>query len=57
LIEHCVLNNLECLYPVDNALPANLTDKREIAAWIYELNLNLIQQADIVMANVNDFRG
>lgn len=53
----CEANNLEGLYPLDNELPKEITAPRDIAAWIYQANIGLIQQADYVMANVENFRG
>ena len=44
------------LYPLDNEAPKNLSGA-ELALWIYRANINLIQQADMVAANVNAFRG
>lgn len=44
------------LYPLDNALPPGLQGP-EAARWICEANLALIRQADVVLANLNDFRG
>jgi nucleoside 2-deoxyribosyltransferase len=44
------------LYPLDNTLPAGLAG-REAAQWIYAQNLRLLQHADLVMANLNTFRG
>ena len=42
-------HNMEGLYPADNNL---LTSKN-----IFDANIELINQADIVIANINDFRG
>lgn len=44
------------LYPLDHALPAGLAGA-EAARWICEANCALIRQADVVLANLNDFRG
>lgn len=43
-------------YPLDHAAPADLSG-RALAQWIYEANIGLIQRADMVMANLNPFRG
>ena len=43
------------LYPLDNEI--EFTSKRETAKKIYEANVKLIKEADIVIANLNDFRG
>lgn len=44
------------LYPLDNEAPRSLSGS-ELALWIYRANISLIQQADMVAANVNAFRG
>jgi nucleoside 2-deoxyribosyltransferase len=44
------------LYPLDNVTPAELGG-RDLAEWIYRANIELIRQADLVMANLNVFRG
>lgn len=41
---------------MDNTPPPNLTGKR-LANWIFQANIDLIDQADLVMANLNPFRG
>lgn len=46
----------EGLYPLDNDAPANLP-ARALAHWIYEANIALIRQCDLVMANLEPFRG
>lgn len=57
LKEHCEKNDLIGLYPLDNELPKDLKTGSEIAAWIYQANVSLIEEADIIMANMNNFRG
>jgi nucleoside 2-deoxyribosyltransferase len=52
----CALHGFEGLFPLDNAAPPGLSG-RALAHWIYEANLGLIARADLVMANLNDFRG
>lgn len=52
----CNKYGFQGLYPLDNQAPRNLSGK-ELARWICQANLALINQADIVMANVNPFRG
>ncbi|MGP1615012.1 MAG: nucleoside 2-deoxyribosyltransferase [Pollutimonas bauzanensis] len=52
----CQKYGFEGLYPLDNAAPRNLTTL-ELARWIYRANIALLEQADIVMANLNAFRG
>lgn len=44
------------LYPLDKAAPAGLCGP-DTARWIYEANINLLRRADMVMANLDDFRG
>lgn len=44
------------LYPLDNNAPAHLTGKA-LAQWICDANLQRVREADIVMANLNAFRG
>lgn len=44
------------LYPLDNVVDFN-QDKRKIAQDIFKANVNLINQSDIVIANLNAFRG
>ncbi|WP_028239760.1 nucleoside 2-deoxyribosyltransferase [Stutzerimonas azotifigens] len=45
------------LYPLDKQVPAHITTAREQAAWIYRANLELLEQADAVLADLNFFRG
>ena len=52
----CNKYGFEGLYPLDNEAPKNLSGA-ELALWIYRANIKLIQQADLVAANVNAFRG
>lgn len=52
----CLAQGFEGLYPLDNSLPAGLSG-RAAAQWIYEQNVGLIRRADLVMANLNVFRG
>ena len=44
------------LYPLDNVIDFN-QEKNKIAQDIYKANVNLINQSDIVIANINPFRG
>lgn len=44
------------LYPLDNIVNFN-QEKRKIAQDIYIANVKLINQCDIVIANLNSFRG
>lgn len=52
----CAQAGLVGLYPLDNALPADLAGA-EAARWIYQQNVALIQRSDAVLANLNPFRG
>lgn len=49
LKELCAKYGFEGLYPLDN----ECANAREI----FQANLELIRQSDIIMANINDFRG
>lgn len=53
--ELCTKYGFEGLYPLDNEI--EFTTKKETAKVIFEANINLIQNSDIVIANLNDFRG
>jgi hypothetical protein len=44
------------LYPLDGQLLSSL-QRQDAARWIYSANIELIRSADIVMANLDDFRG
>lgn len=46
----------EGLYPLDQSVPPGLSP-RAGADWIYRQNVALIRRADLVMANLNAFRG
>ncbi len=52
----CNAYGFEGMYPLDTACPAGL-GQQQAAQWIYESNLGLIRQADMLVANVNNFRG
>ncbi|WP_241023318.1 nucleoside 2-deoxyribosyltransferase [Paraburkholderia sp. Ac-20340] len=56
LVAACAEYGFEGLYPLDAQAPADLDGPRQ-AAWIYRANIDAIRSADIVMANVDDFRG
>ncbi|MCG6541862.1 nucleoside 2-deoxyribosyltransferase [Pseudomonas sp. KSR10] len=45
------------LYPLDKQVPRHIVGAREQAAWIYQANLDLLEQADAVIADLNFFRG
>jgi len=53
----CAEQGCEGLFPLDNALPAELREPQAQAAWIYRANVALIEQADGVLANLDFFRG
>lgn len=44
------------IFPLDSVAPGGLSPV-EKAEWIYRANLAAIQTADVVMANIADFRG
>ena len=52
----CHRYGFEGCYPLDNAPPADLSG-RDLAQWIFQANIQLLQRADFVMANLNPFRG
>jgi nucleoside 2-deoxyribosyltransferase len=52
----CRAFGFDGLYPLDAAVPS-ITDPGDRARWVYEANIGAIRQADIVLANANDFRG
>ena len=41
----CARYGFEGLYPLDNALPKQLAEPHEQAAWIYRANIGLIERA------------
>ncbi len=45
------------LYPLDKQVPDDIQAPREQAQWIYRANLELLDQADAVLADLNFFRG
>lgn len=52
----CARFGFEGTFPLDPVAPAGLPPA-ELAAWIYRVNLAAIGAADVVMANLADFRG
>lgn len=52
----CKEYGYEGLYPLDNVVDFN-QEKKKIAKDIYKANKNLIDSCDIVIANLNSFRG
>lgn len=56
--ELCSDYGFQGLYPLDNELSvSNCKEPKEIARKIYLGNISCIEQADIVIANLNPFRG
>ena len=45
------------LYPLDKQVPDCIENPSEQAAWIFRANLDLLDQADAVLADLNFFRG
>ena len=56
LIQLCSDYGFEGLYPLDNVVDFTQA-KHKIAQDIYKANVGMIQSADIVIANLNNFRG
>lgn len=56
LKEQCRRFGFEGLFPLDQACPAGL-GARQAAQWIYDANVALIRRADMLVANLNNFRG
>lgn len=56
LAELCKKYDYQGVYPLDNEAPSHLKGL-QLAEWIYQGNLALIMGCDIVMANLNFFRG
>jgi len=56
LVELCKQHGFEGLYPLDNIVDFS-QPKQKIAHDIFLANKNMIQAADIVIANLNPFRG
>jgi nucleoside 2-deoxyribosyltransferase len=52
----CAAHGFVGLYPLDHQVPADLQGPAA-AQWIYHANVALIQRADAVLANLNNFRG
>jgi nucleoside 2-deoxyribosyltransferase len=57
LKDQCIAAGFEGLYPLDNAVPEDIVDPAEQGAWVYRANLRLIEQCDLVLADLNFFRG
>lgn len=56
LVALCEKYGYEGLYPLDNVVDFS-QEKNKIAQDIYEANVAMIERADIVIANLNPFRG
>ncbi|MEQ5844326.1 nucleoside 2-deoxyribosyltransferase (plasmid) [Paraburkholderia acidicola] len=52
----CSSNGFDAIYPLDHEVPNDLPPAGQ-ARWIYRANIEAIDAADIVMANLDDFRG
>lgn len=53
----CAEAGFEGLFPLDQAVPAHLSEPAAQAEWIYAANIALIRRADAVLANLDFFRG
>lgn len=56
LVQMCKKYGYEGLYPLDNVVDFSQS-KHKIAQDIFDANITMIQKADIVIANLNPFRG
>ena len=56
LVQLCAEYGYEGLYPFDNVVDFS-QEKQKIAQDIFQANVAMIQKADIVIANLNQFRG
>ena len=56
LVHMCKRYGYEGLYPLDNVVDFSQS-KQKIAQDIFEANIAMIQKADIIIANLNPFRG
>jgi nucleoside 2-deoxyribosyltransferase len=55
-VQMCSKYGYEGLYPLDNVVDFS-QKKHKIAQDIFDANIAMIQEADIVIANLNSFRG
>lgn len=55
----CEKYNITPLSPIDSGLktPPEGLSQSELAKWIFQKNCDLIEEADIIIANLNPFRG
>ena len=56
LVALCAKYGYEGLYPLDNVVDFS-QEKHKIAQDIFDANITMIQKADIIIANLNPFRG
>jgi nucleoside 2-deoxyribosyltransferase len=56
LVALCAKYGYEGLYPLDNVVDFSQS-KHKIAQDIFDANVRMIQEADIIIANLNRFRG
>ena len=56
LVELCTKYGYEGLYPLDNVVDFSQS-KHKIAQDIFDANVSMIKKADIIIANLNQFRG
>lgn len=56
LVKMCQKYGYEGLYPLDNVVDFS-QNKHKIAQDIFDANISMIQEADIIIANLNSFRG
>jgi len=56
LVKMCQKYGYEGLYPLDNIVDFS-QNKHKIAQDIFDANISMIQKADIIIANLNSFRG
>jgi nucleoside 2-deoxyribosyltransferase len=55
MVELCAGYGHQGIYPLDSLYPSG--SKQEQACWIYSANTRLIDSCDLVIANLNPFRG
>lgn len=55
--QECEKFGYEGLYPLDNIIETKGLTKKEIAKNIFEANRKMIKSADVVVADLNAFRG
>jgi len=56
LVDLCEIYGFKGLYPLDNVVDFS-QPKQKIAQDIFEANRSMIQEADVIIANLNPFRG